>query len=72
MLGDGETYIIHKRYYDINGYLTSSVEIGRSTNYNEMRARHKELNNNPEKLVAKHLKYTLDIGKVRFGEGIYE
>jgi len=72
MLGDTEIYIIHKRYYDINGYLSSSVEIHRSPNYNEIKARFDELNENPEKLTAKRLKYTLDIGKVRFGEGIYE
>ena len=72
MLGDGETYIIHKRYYDINGYLSSSVEVCRGSNYNEINKRYKELNRDPEKLIVERRKYTIDIGRVRFGEGTYE
>lgn len=70
MLNDGETYTIHKRYYDINGYLVSSVEIHRGRNYDQVNKRFKELNENPS-LKSEHCKYTIDIRKVRFGEGIY-
>ena len=71
MLVDGETYIIRKRYYDINGYLTSSVEIHRGRNYAQVNKRYKEFNKNPESLKLERCKYTIDIGKVRFGEGTY-